>query len=39
MVLPSLDIYLEKIIIWKDTCTPMVIAALFTIHGSNLNVH
>ena len=26
-----LDIYLEKTIIWKDTCTPVFIAALFTI--------
>ena len=24
-------IYLEKNIIWKDTCTPMFIAALFAI--------
>ena len=26
-----LGIYLEKNMIWKDTCTPMFIAALFTI--------
>ena len=31
MILPSLDICLEKTIIWKDTCTPVFIAALFTI--------
>ena len=29
--IPLLDIYLEKTIIQKDTCTPMFIAALFTI--------
>ena len=29
--IPLLGIYLEKIIIQKDTCTPMFIAALFTI--------
>ena len=29
--IPLLGIYLEKTIIWKDTCTPMFIAALFTI--------
>ena len=36
-----LGIYLEKTIIRKDTCTPIFIAALFTMpgHGSNLNVH
>ena len=28
--IPLLDIYPEKTIIWKDTCTPMFIAALFT---------
>ena len=28
---PLLGIYLEKTIIQKDTCTPMFIAALFTI--------
>ena len=28
---PLLGIYLEKIIIRKDTCTPMFISALFTI--------
>ena len=31
MILPSLGTYLEKTIIWKDACTPMFIAALFTI--------
>ena len=36
-----LDIYPEKTIIQKYTCTPMFIAALFTKpgHGSNLNAH
>ena len=29
-VMPLLGKYLEKTIIWKDTCTPMFIAALFT---------
>ena len=29
--IPLLGIYLEKAIIQKDTCTPMFIAALFTI--------
>ena len=29
--IPLLGIYLEKSIIWKDTCTPIFIAALFTI--------
>ena len=29
--IPLLDIYLEKTIIPKDTCTPMFIAALLTI--------
>ena len=29
--IPLLGIYLDKSIIWKDTCTPMFIAALFTI--------
>ena len=29
--IPCLGIYLEKTIIWKDTCTPMFTAALFTI--------
>ena len=39
--IPLLDIYLEKNIIGKDTCTPMFIAALCIMlrHGSNLNVH
>ena len=30
-VIPLLGIYLEKIICRKDTCTPMFVAALFTI--------
>ena len=29
--IPLLGIYLKKTIIWKDTCTPMFTAALFTI--------
>ena len=29
--IPLLGIYPEKTIMWKDTCTPMFIAALFTI--------
>ena len=29
--IPLLGIYLDKIIIQRDTCTPMFIAALFTI--------
>ena len=29
--IPLLSIYLDKIFIQKDTCTPMLIAALFTI--------
>ena len=32
--IPLLGIYPEKIITQKDTCTPMFIAALFTIAGS-----
>ena len=32
--IPLLGIYPEKIIIQKDTCTPMFIAALFTIARS-----
>ena len=32
--IPLLGIYPEKTIIQKDTCTPMFIAALFTIAGS-----
>ena len=31
LAIPFLGIYLEKTIIPKDTCTPMFIAALFTI--------
>ena len=36
-----LDMNSDKSVIQKDTCTPMFIAALFTIakHGNNLNVH
>ena len=39
--IPLLGIYLDKILIEKDACTPMFITALFTIprHGKNLNVH
>ena len=33
-VIPLLDIYPEKTIIQKDTCTPMFIAGLFTIASS-----
>ena len=29
--IPLLGIYLEKTLIWRDTCTPVFIAALFTI--------
>ena len=29
--IPLLGIYLEKNMVWKDTCTPMFIATLFTI--------
>ena len=29
--IPLLGIYLEKNMVWKDTCTPVFIAALFTI--------
>ena len=31
LAIPLLGIYLEKTIVRKDTCTPMFIAALFTI--------
>ena len=31
LVIPLLGIYLDKIIIQQDTCTPMFMAALFTI--------
>ena len=36
-----LGIYPDKTLVQKDTCTPVFIAALFTIakHGHNLNVH
>ena len=39
--IPLLDIYPKETIIKRDTCTPMVIATLFTIArmGSNLDVH
>ena len=33
--IPLLGIYPEKIVIQKDTCTPMFIAALFTIARSS----
>ena len=38
---PHLDIYTEKTIIQKDTCSPVFTAALFAIagHGNNLNIH
>ena len=37
---PLLGIHTEETRIERDTCTPMFIAALFTIgHGSNLDVH
>ena len=29
--IPLLGMYQEKTMVWKDTCTPMVIAALFTV--------
>ena len=31
VIIPLLGIYLEKTLIWKDTYTPMLITALFTI--------
>ena len=39
--IPLLGIHSEETRIERDTCTPMLIAALFTIpgHGSNLDVH
>ena len=39
--IPLLGIYPDKTIIWKDTCIPIFIAALFTIAKTwnNLNVH
>ena len=39
--IPLLGIYLDKTIISKDTCTPVFIAALFTIvkTWNNLSVH
>ena len=39
MAVPLLGIYPENTMTGKDTCTPMFIAALFTIHGNNLNAH
>jgi len=29
-MIPLLGIYLEKTLTWKDTCSPIFIAALFT---------
>ena len=40
--IPLLSIYLEKNMVRNNSCTPVLIAMLFTIpggHGSNLNVH
>ena len=47
--IPLLGVYPEKTIFPKDTCTPMFIAAVFSIavccslqqprHGRNLNIH
>ena len=39
--IPLLDIYLDKTLIQKDTCTPIFIAAVFTITETwkKLNVH
>jgi len=40
--IPLLDIYLDKTLIQKDTCTPIFIAAVFTITKTwkkKLNVH
>jgi len=31
LAIPLLDIYLDKTIIQKDTCTPVFVAALFTV--------
>ena len=41
LAIPLLGIYLEKTIIQKDICTPMFIAALFTIAKiwKHLSVH
>ena len=38
---PLLGIYTEKTMTLKDTCTPVFIAALYTIarHGNNQNVY
>ena len=39
--IPLLGIYHNKTVIQKDICSPMCIAALFTIakHGNNLEIH
>ena len=40
--IPLLSIYLEQNMVRNNSCTPVLIAMLFTIpggHGSNLNVH
>ena len=37
--IPLLGRYLDKTFLKKDTCTCMFIAALFTRHGNNTNVH
>ena len=37
--IPLLGIYPEKTMMERNTFTPIFIAALFTGHGSNLNVH
>ena len=38
--IPLLGIYPDKVIVRKDTCTPMLIAALFTIAKTGkLNVY
>ena len=40
--IPLLGLYLNKIVTQKDTCTPMLVVALFTFqlrYGDNLNVH
>ena len=37
-IIPLLGIYPEETIVENDTCTPVLIIALFTIgHGSNLD--
>ena len=37
--IPLMDIHPKKTIIQKNTCTLIFTAALFTIAGSNLDVH